>query len=123
VLQLRRTHFHDFMLDVHSRLQKHRTDSDALHMVCWHCSSCGPSPIEYRLDWNELHHSALSWHCSDSCCILLVEPVTIHQCAVQVAEELAREMQVLALDEFFVTDVADAVILNRLFRCGRHIFE
>ena len=39
---------------------------------------------------------------------------------MQVAEELASEVQVLALDEFFVTDVADAVTLNRLFRCGRH---
>jgi predicted ATPase len=31
--QLRRAHFHDFMLDVHARLQKHRTASDALHEV------------------------------------------------------------------------------------------
>lgn len=47
------------------------------------------------------------------------KPGAIGLCGVQVAEELASEMQVLALDEFFVTDVADAVILNRLFRYGR----
>lgn len=62
--KLRRAHFHDFMLDVHSRLQHHRTASDTL---------------------------------------------------VTVADEISEETRVLCMDEFFVTDVADAVILNRLF--------
>ena len=34
---------------------------------------------------------------------------------VQVADSVARESKVLCLDEFFVNDVADAAILNRLF--------
>ena len=58
VLQLRRTHFHDFMLDVHARLQKHRTDSDALHMVRQHCSCCGLNHIKSCLDSNVSNHCA-----------------------------------------------------------------
>ncbi len=63
-LQLKRTHFHDFMLDVHSSLKKYHSHQDPL---------------------------------------------------VQVADSVARESKVLCLDEFFVNDVADAAILNRLF--------
>lgn len=62
--QLKRTHFHDFMLDVHSQLKKYHSHQDPL---------------------------------------------------VQVADAVARESKVLCLDEFFVNDVADAAILNRLF--------
>eukprot|EP00250_Pteridium_aquilinum_P015855 c22803_g1_i1 orf=279-1796(-) len=65
----RRTHFHDFMLNVHSRLQKQKGMSDPLQVV---------------------------------------------------AEELSKESALLCLDEFMVTDVADALILNRLFG---HLFK
>ena len=34
---------------------------------------------------------------------------------LQVADEITRSTKVLCLDEFFVTDVADAAILSRLF--------
>ncbi|GJP71628.1 hypothetical protein CLOP_g2444, partial [Closterium sp. NIES-67] len=64
-----RIHYHDFMLSVHSRLQKHKGTSDPL---------------------------------------------------ANVANEITSETRVLCLDEFMVTDVADAMILNRLFK---HLFE
>ncbi|XP_024534339.1 AFG1-like ATPase [Selaginella moellendorffii] len=60
----RRLHFHDFMLNVHSRLQKLKGVTDPLEML---------------------------------------------------AEELSKEAVILCVDEFMVTDVADALILNRLF--------
>ncbi|KAJ8767508.1 hypothetical protein K2173_017552 [Erythroxylum novogranatense] len=60
----RRVHFHDFMLNVHSRLQRHKGVSDPLEVV---------------------------------------------------AAEISDEAILLCLDEFMVTDVADALILNRLF--------
>ncbi|XP_044464945.1 AFG1-like ATPase [Mangifera indica] len=65
----KRIHFHDFMLNVHSRLQKHKGVSDPLEVV---------------------------------------------------AGEISDEAILLCLDEFMVTDVADALILNRLFG---HLFN
>ncbi|CAI9754749.1 unnamed protein product [Fraxinus pennsylvanica] len=65
----KRIHFHDFMLDVHSRLQKHKGVADPLEVV---------------------------------------------------AGEISDESLLLCLDEFMVTDVADALILNRLFG---HLFS
>ncbi|KAJ4709464.1 lactation elevated protein 1-like [Melia azedarach] len=65
----KRIHFHDFMLNVHSCLQKHKGVSDPLEVV---------------------------------------------------AGEISDEAILLCLDEFMVTDVADALILNRLFR---HLFS
>ncbi|XP_010548582.1 PREDICTED: lactation elevated protein 1 isoform X2 [Tarenaya hassleriana] len=64
-----RIHFHDFMLNVHSRLQRHKGLADPLEVV---------------------------------------------------AREIADDSILLCLDEFMVTDVADAMILNRLFR---HLFS
>uniref|UniRef100_A0A2P2K7P6 Lactation elevated protein 1 n=1 Tax=Rhizophora mucronata TaxID=61149 RepID=A0A2P2K7P6_RHIMU len=60
----KRIHFHDFMLNVHSRLQRHKGVSDPLEVV---------------------------------------------------AAEISDEAILLCLDEFMVTDVADALILYRLF--------
>ena len=59
-----RTHFHDFMLDIHSKLREHQSTADPLRLV---------------------------------------------------ADDVASSTRVLCLDEFFVTDVADAMILHRLF--------
>lgn len=63
-MQLRRTTFHDFMLDVHFRLHQQERTADPL---------------------------------------------------TRVAAHLVSEFKILCLDEFFVTDVADATMLNRLF--------
>ncbi|CAJ1944901.1 unnamed protein product [Sphenostylis stenocarpa] len=65
----KRIHFHDFMLNVHSMLQKHKGLSDPLDVV---------------------------------------------------AGEISDDATLLCLDEFMVTDVADALVLNRLFR---HLFN
>lgn len=64
VMQLRRVHFHDFMLEIHSTLRQFHNQTDPL---------------------------------------------------LKVADKVAQGVKVLCLDELFVTDVADAAILNRLF--------
>lgn len=61
---VRRAHYHDFMLDVHSRLRLFKGERDPL---------------------------------------------------ARVADAVAAQCRVLCLDELFVTDVADAMILGRLF--------
>jgi protein AFG1 len=62
--KLQRIHFHDFMLDVHSRLRAHKSTTDPLSKV---------------------------------------------------ADDIMDSIRVMCLDELFVTDVADAMILHRLF--------
>lgn len=64
----RRIHFHEFMLDVHSRLHTARSQS---------------------------HYAG--------------DPL------VQIGRDVSRESRVLCFDEFQVTDIADAMILRRLF--------
>uniref|UniRef100_A0A1D1ZMP7 Lactation elevated protein 1 n=1 Tax=Auxenochlorella protothecoides TaxID=3075 RepID=A0A1D1ZMP7_AUXPR len=63
--QVLRMHFHDFMIDVHTRLRQHQRTADPLRKI---------------------------------------------------ADEIVAQTKVLCLDELFVTDVADASILNRLFQ-------
>ncbi|XP_047309074.1 AFG1-like ATPase [Impatiens glandulifera] len=65
----KRIHFHDFMLNVHSRLHKHNGVED---------------PLE------------------------------------EVAREISNESILLCLDEFMVTNIGDAYILNRLYK---HLFS
>ncbi|GER07884.1 cell division protein ZapE [Iodidimonas muriae] len=74
----RRVHFHEFMLDVHARLNEWR----------------GLSPMERKQRGGDAR--------SD-------DPIP------PVAASLAREACLLCFDEFHVTDVADAMILGRLF--------
>ena len=72
VVRKRRTHFHEFMLDVHERVHAFR------------------------------QQMKLGEHAGE-------DPIRL------VAVELAQEAWLLCFDEFHVTDIADAMILGRLF--------
>lgn len=69
-----RSHFHEFMADVHDRIHRFRQALKAGTVK-------GNDPI------------------------------------APVAAEIAAETNLLSFDEFFVTDIADAMILGRLFEC------
>ncbi len=73
----RRTHFHEFMLDVHERVYA----------------------VRQKMKRGE--------HAGD-------DPIRL------VADELAEQAWLVCFDEFHVTDIADAMILGRLFA---HLFE
>ncbi|MEQ9505192.1 MAG: cell division protein ZapE [Hyphomonas sp.] len=76
----RRVHFHEFMAEVHERLDVWRKMSDADRKRSpWHVKGAGDDPI------------------------------------APVARQVASEARLLCFDEFQVTQIADAMILGRLF--------
>jgi len=75
-----RTHFHDFMLDVHERIHEYKT-------------SLPPSHLRQEKRYDPIREVALA---------------------------ISSETYLLCFDEFQVTDVADAMILRRLFE---HLFD
>ena len=106
-LQLKRVHFHDFMLDVHGRLRRLSAQSDPLARVADDIAEDvkarrGPHP--------PISTSSITVDCLDS-----IEEAAWRCQRAGVTTAVIITVQVLALDEFFVTDVADAVILARLF--------
>jgi predicted ATPase len=79
-IEKRRVHFNDFMLEVHSRIHKHKQQLIKEH-------------------GRDIHLNLSSGRDS----------------IVIIAQQIAKEAQVLCFDEFQVTDICDAMILARLF--------
>ena len=79
IVQKKRVHFHEFMLDVHARLKAINEHTAQKRKQGSRCSSGNNDPIP------------------------------------QVAQEIANEALLLCFDELQVTDIADAMVLTRLF--------
>lgn len=84
-----RAHFHEFMLDIHQRL--HKLELAQPKMLS---KSLEGLPVYRYTSAAEAPH-----------------PIEV------LAAQMAAEAQLLCLDEMHVTDVADAMVLRRLFEC------
>ena len=89
IKQKKRIHFHDFMLEVHRRIHQHK---------------------QLLLESKSKMTLFKNFFSSDKSASA-IEPDPIKY----VAQEISKEARVLCFDEFQVTDICDAMILNKLF--------
>jgi protein AFG1 len=97
VTQKRRVHFHQFMIDAHKRMHTFKAERHRPSGMVMSAASAAVSAAvsSSKMLQDKLHDE--------------VDPIP------HVAREFAMEASVLCFDEFQVTDIADAMILRRLF--------
>lgn len=89
IKQKKRIHFHDFMLEVHRRIHQHK---------------------QLLLESKSKMSLFKNFFSQDkSATTIEADPIKY------VAQEISKEARVLCFDEFQVTDICDAMILNKLF--------
>ncbi|KAF4708386.1 Lactation elevated protein 1 [Perkinsus olseni] len=92
----KRVHFHEWMMDVHSRLHESQLRSSSRMAKCntaWTAASAEAQRLSLQCE--------VGGHQND-----LID---------QVADEMMKEAWLLCFDEFQVTFISDAVIMRRLF--------
>lgn len=98
VTKKRRVHFHQFMIDAHKRMHAFKSISHVPSGIVMSAASAAVAAAKgtSRSKANEVVNEE-------------VDPIP------HVARQFALEASVLCFDEFQVTDIADAMILRRLF--------
>lgn len=97
VTHKRRVHFHQFMIDAHKRMHAFKAER---HKPSGMVMSAATAAVAVAASRSSTVHDKLHEE---------VDPIP------HVARQFALEAGVLCFDEFQVTDIADAMILRRLF--------
>lgn len=100
VVKKRRVHFHQFMIDAHKRMHAFKSLSHRPSGIVMSAASAAVAAAASAARSTGVTSQALSEE---------VDPIP------HVARQFALEASVLCFDEFQVTDIADAMILRRLF--------
>eukprot|EP01027_Heterolobosea_sp_BB2_P011142 GEZU01016245.1.p1 GENE.GEZU01016245.1~~GEZU01016245.1.p1 ORF type:complete len:763 (+),score=208.62 GEZU01016245.1:3-2291(+) len=103
-LRARRVHFHQFMLDVHKRMHEYRQERKRL-MIAEEEERAKQQRDEYG------KKGIFAFRASS-------KPLAAYDAAdaiPPVVQQIAAESWLICFDEFQVTDVADALIINRIF--------
>ncbi|GBG34641.1 AFG1-like ATPase [Hondaea fermentalgiana] len=112
----RRVHLHEFMIDVHQRIHKWKTEERARLVAQQEAARQEKErQLQAQVKAGEAPEAKVSSE-QDRLDLLEVRQGASESDGIsQVAEELAKEHTLLAFDEFVVNDVVDALILKHLF--------